>query len=629
MAIQNSIGLKETGIVTADGAGAFTGRTITGTTDQISVADGDGGSGNPTISTPQDIASTSSPTFAGLTLTADLTVPNGGTGRSTGGEAYSVICAGTTAAGVQQNVAALGSRGDVLTSQGAGALPQFAAPVAATDVSDATFRIQDDGDATKEIAFEASGITTGTVRTITMDDAAVNLSPNDGTYAAAAGGTNIVTVGTITTGVWTGTDVGVADGGTGASDAPTALSNLGGIGAATSDTLTNKTFDANGTGNSLSNVDVADLANGTDGELITWDAAGAPATVAVGTATHVLTSNGAGAAPTFQAAAGGTPEAQVGLVQNLSLSVSGGTLTIASGDGSALSASNIGYVCAPSSATPGELVLHSFTANVTMTNTDMNGNILNTTASTAWGNSKPMYLYVMQDDSDANPVFAWGAVPNITYAPPAADIGDPSAANADIQTSLYSWTDITEANYNGNAVVCIGSCGATKDASDVWTFTVTEGQDGIGLFNEETRFTFPTGQYAANSGTYTDANGGTAAVYNSSVVYYQQMKNGFHTLSYSLRGDGGTDGSGSVEARFVFPMIPAGEINGIGGDGLFLLYRVAGGNFTAGQAILRSGSDHEFWLYETGNTGTVQWGDMTNGDRFCWGTLNYLVKSHA
>ena len=77
------------------------------------------------------------------------------------------------------------------------------------------------------------------------------------------------------------------------------------VGKATTDTFTNKTFDANGTGNSLSNVDVADLANGTDGELITWDAAGAPAVVATGTATHVLTSNGAGAAPTFQAASGG------------------------------------------------------------------------------------------------------------------------------------------------------------------------------------------------------------------------------------------------------------------------------------------------------------------------------------
>jgi hypothetical protein len=70
--------------------------------------------------------------------------------------------------------------------------------------------------------------------------------------------------------------------------------------------LTNKTFDANGTGNSLSNVDIADLAAGTDGELITWDAAGAPAAVPVGTINHVLTSNGAGAAPTFQAGGSGS-----------------------------------------------------------------------------------------------------------------------------------------------------------------------------------------------------------------------------------------------------------------------------------------------------------------------------------
>jgi hypothetical protein len=42
--------------------------------------------------------------------------------------------------------------------------------------------------------------------------------------------------------------------------------------------------------------------------MITWNASGVPAAVAVGTATHVLTSNGAGAAPTFQAASGGASE---------------------------------------------------------------------------------------------------------------------------------------------------------------------------------------------------------------------------------------------------------------------------------------------------------------------------------
>jgi hypothetical protein len=60
------------------------------------------------------------------------------------------------------------------------------------------------------------------------------------------------------------------------------------------------------------NVTLAKLAAGTDGELITWDASGDPAAVAVGTATHVLTSNGAGAAPTFQAAAAGGAWTKIG-----------------------------------------------------------------------------------------------------------------------------------------------------------------------------------------------------------------------------------------------------------------------------------------------------------------------------
>jgi len=47
------------------------------------------------------------------------------------------------------------------------------------------------------------------------------------------------------------------------------------------------------------------MAGGTDGNLITYDASGDPAFVATGSATQVLTSNGAGAAPTFQAGGGG------------------------------------------------------------------------------------------------------------------------------------------------------------------------------------------------------------------------------------------------------------------------------------------------------------------------------------
>lgn len=46
--------------------GKFTQRTITGTTNQVTVTNGDGVSGNPTLSLPQDIHTGASPTFAGI-----------------------------------------------------------------------------------------------------------------------------------------------------------------------------------------------------------------------------------------------------------------------------------------------------------------------------------------------------------------------------------------------------------------------------------------------------------------------------------------------------------------------------------------------------------------------------------
>lgn len=58
-------------------------------------------------------------------------------------------------------------------------------------------------------------------------------------------------------------------------------------------------------------VSLAKMAGGTDGNLITYDTSGNPAHVATGSSGQVLTSNGAGAAPTFQAAAAGGKVLQV------------------------------------------------------------------------------------------------------------------------------------------------------------------------------------------------------------------------------------------------------------------------------------------------------------------------------
>jgi hypothetical protein len=61
-----------------------------------------------------------------------------------------------------------------------------------------------------------------------------------------------------------------------------------------------------GTMTNVTGIPVGALANGTDGQLITWGADGVATTVATGDSGQVLTSNGAGAAPTFQAGGSGS-----------------------------------------------------------------------------------------------------------------------------------------------------------------------------------------------------------------------------------------------------------------------------------------------------------------------------------
>lgn len=70
--------------------------SITGTANQIIAS---ASTGAVTLSTPQDIATTSNPTFASLTLTNPLTVPNGGTGLATLTANGILFASGTTTVG--------------------------------------------------------------------------------------------------------------------------------------------------------------------------------------------------------------------------------------------------------------------------------------------------------------------------------------------------------------------------------------------------------------------------------------------------------------------------------------------------------------------------------------------------
>jgi len=134
---------------------------------------------------------------SGTWASTAIPVTNGGTGLTTMTTAYAPVIAGTTATGnLQVASTGLATSGWVLTSNGASAVPSFQAPAAAgvTSVSGTTNRVTSTGGATPVIDISASYV----------------------------GQSSITTLGTITTGVWTGTTVAVTSGGTGVATMTTA-----------------------------------------------------------------------------------------------------------------------------------------------------------------------------------------------------------------------------------------------------------------------------------------------------------------------------------------------------------------------------------------------------------------------
>ncbi len=107
-------GLGNGGLLIGDGSGAPSTGTLTGTANQVIIANG---AGSITLSLPQDIHSGAGPTFNSLSLSNALTVANGGTGAAT--LASGSILYGNAAAPIQ-TLPSLGN-GGLLIGDGSGA----------------------------------------------------------------------------------------------------------------------------------------------------------------------------------------------------------------------------------------------------------------------------------------------------------------------------------------------------------------------------------------------------------------------------------------------------------------------------------------------------------------------------
>lgn len=179
-----SLGTSTT-VLHGNAAGAPTFGAVDLTADVSGILPGaNGGTGNGffAVSGPASTLKTFAfPNASATVLTTNdlVTVPQGGTGNNTF-TAYSVLCAGTTSTGAFQNVSGVGSANQVLTSNGAGALPSWQTATSAlgqalTRVDDTNVTLTLGGSPTNAL-LAATSITAGWAGQLSLTRGGTNAS---------------------------------------------------------------------------------------------------------------------------------------------------------------------------------------------------------------------------------------------------------------------------------------------------------------------------------------------------------------------------------------------------------------------------------------------------------------------
>ncbi len=305
-----------------------------------------------------------------------IPVIEGGTQLTTWGTAFGLLCAGTTVTNPVQVLASLGATGTILTSQGAGALPTWTTAVypSTTTINQILY---------SSAANNVVGLATANSSVlITSAGGVPSLSQ---TLPSAVQG-NITTVGTITSGVWNGSVIDLAHGGTnanltaalggifystataGAILAPTATARqMLQSGASAAPAWSTSTWPATTTINrilySSSNNVIAEITTANGGMLVT-SSAGVPSIVSMTDGQVMIGSTaGAPAAATLTAGAGITVTSASNSITIASTTgsltwtaVTGATQTLAAANGYVTNRSGGVTYTLPASGTLGDLI---------------------------------------------------------------------------------------------------------------------------------------------------------------------------------------------------------------------------------------------------------------------------------
>ena len=257
---------------------------------------------------------------------------------------------------------------------------------------------------------------------------------------------------------------------------------------------------------------------------------------------------------------------------NIGFTYSGGTFTVAGSDGTALSATNPGYVVFPG-ATAGNLITIPVTANQTFTDgsggtiAGMKFGLPYGGSDVSWATNMPFFCYAVAKSDRSAVAFMVSRKPNATRAPVAANIGKSGSVVNVSQEDFFSLASITVADYASQPAVYIGCFECQYTAAGTSYYTVqsfTAGVDGAGLDFDNGSFLYPVASNGAATDTHWMANGGTAPVWTTKQMGYQIFRNG-QVKIYLSQTAISTAGVGAVNARLTLPYaVVTQEVNCFG-----------------------------------------------------------------
>jgi hypothetical protein len=263
------------------------------------------------------------------------------------------------------------------------------------------------------------------------------------------------------------------------------------------------------------------------GDILYASAANTLSKLTIGSAGQILTT--INSVPAWQ-----TP-ATVG-VRNLGLSYAGGTLTVNSASGAALSATNPGFVTLQSK-TYGNLITIAVTANQTCTD-GAAGTTDNARFGLASGadfsSDLPFFVYALLNDAENSITFCICRSPQLPRSPASTSISKSGAIINVAQDDMFAMGDPTVTDLDNNPCLCIGSFrGQFIGATNSWTFQALSDADGIGNFHEENVWDLPAGVFSAKAGSFF-YNANTVPIFATQTGKYKINRQGI--VQYTFTG---------------------------------------------------------------------------------------------